>query len=150
VPSGVEPKIARLSNGLLVVASGRPGLYVWVGEDPSTEQPTALSTDDSTDHSTNLRPGAIVWQGFNIAAHHNEAYPDSSLHFKSTSPATSETTSYTGMVVVPNEDAVIVSYDRLGNGWSPAPFPPSAGGLSAIFAVKIKIDRTGPAGGRSA
>ena len=62
--------------------------------------------------------------------------------YSSDTPGSNETTSYTGMVVTPDRhgDAVVVSYDRLANGWSPAPYPPRGGrGLSALFTVRINI-----------
>jgi hypothetical protein len=41
------------------------------------------------------------------------------------------------MVAVPGENAVIVSYDRLANGWNPAQWPAQK---SAIFVVKLTIN----------
>ena len=133
-PSGVEPKIERLPNGLLVVSSGRPGLYVWAAKDPTSAGAAGASVPPTV-----ALP--LAWHGFNLADHHNSAYNDSSLHFSSSTPGADETTSYTGMVAVPGENAVLVSYDRLANGWDPAPWPPSplTRGASALFTVKLTI-----------
>ena len=84
VPFGVEPKITRLPNGKLVISTGRPGLVVWVADDPPTK-----------------------WTPFNVTQHHNAAYPNATLHYK----WPIETTAYTGMVAVPGKNEVIVSYD---------------------------------------
>jgi hypothetical protein len=104
-------------SGQLVLSTGRTGLWVWVADDP----PTA------------------GWTPFNLAAHHNAAVADPSLRFTSDNPTTSGTTSYTGLVAVPGTDDVIVSYDRLANGWNPAPYPSA---VSAIFTVRISISPT--------
>ena len=116
IPWGVEPKIVKLPiSGRLVISTGRPGLFVWVANDPPEDG----------------------WTPFNLAAHHNAALNDSKWHFGSIVPPTSETTSYTGMVAVPGSDDVIVSYDRLANGWSPAPWPSEASG---IFVVRVSFE----------
>tara|TARA_B110000208_G_scaffold179614_2_gene228584 strand:- start:5271 stop:6548 length:1278 start_codon:yes stop_codon:yes gene_type:complete len=132
-PIGVEPKLERLNNGLLVVSAGRPGLYLWAAVDP-----TAQGVPGSSG-------AALTWQGFNIAAHHNAAVTDPSLKYSSDTPSSSETTSYTGMVhILASESGVVVSYDRLANGWSPAPYPPPASGgkgLSALFTVRVNISK---------
>lgn len=132
VPSGVEPKIVRLGNGLLVVSSGRPGIYIWIAQDPTAKWMHGSNVEDP--HTITMQ-----WHGFNIAAAHNLLYHDTDLHFSSVTPSQDETTSYTGLVSIQNENAVIVSYDRLANGWNPAPFPPGNRGLSAIFTIRLDI-----------
>jgi len=50
-PYGVEPKILKLhESGKLVLSTGRPGLFVWVANDPPVDG----------------------WTPFNVAEHHNE------------------------------------------------------------------------------
>ncbi len=39
-------------------------------------------------------------------------------------------------------NAVIISYDRLANGWQPAPFPPGRRGLSALFTMRVEVSRS--------
>ena len=115
VPYGVEPKLVKLSNGKLVLSTGRPGVFVWAAEDPPTNG----------------------WTPFNVAVHHNAAYPNASFHYASPVPTTQETTSYTGLVSFPGTNDVLLSYDYLANGWNPAPWPNAA---SAIFTVRITVD----------
>ena len=145
----------------LVISAGRPGLYMWVAEDPTTGSGsfTATGAGANTAGSGAAFAQPLEWTGFNVAAHHNAAFGDTSLHFSSDTPGGDETTSYTGMVPLPGEgeggdederededegeSAVLLSYDRLANGWSPAPWPPSplTRGASAIFTVKVNIGR---------
>jgi hypothetical protein len=70
--------------------------------------------------------GPLIWSSFNVAAAHNGLVADSSLHFppgfvSGTSNVTLST-SYTGLVQLA-ADRLLLSYDRLGNGWDPAPGP---------------------------
>jgi len=63
-------------------------------------------------------------------------YPDEHVQGKCAEPA--QSTSYTGMALV-GPDEVLVSYDRLGNGWAGAPGP--WGEKDAIFCVRVKAER---------
>ena len=50
-PFGVEPKIVKLPNGLLVISTGRQGQFLWVADDPPES-----------------------WTPWNVAAHHNRNF----------------------------------------------------------------------------
>ena len=124
---GVEPKLLRLANGALVLSSGRSGLYVWAAADPPSGPQSAFE-----------------WTRFNVAASHNAAMADPASRFRSDTPDQSETTGYTGMVIAAEEGvdgdgqccSVILTYDRLANGWDPAPYPDAR---SEIFAMRIAV-----------
>ena len=38
-PFGVEPKVIKLPNGLLVISTGRQGQFLWVADDPPAGVP---------------------------------------------------------------------------------------------------------------
>eukprot|EP00041_Stephanoeca_diplocostata_P012298 m.206241 g.206241 ORF g.206241 m.206241 type:complete len:414 (+) comp18895_c0_seq2:210-1451(+) len=119
-PWGVEPKIVQLAgSGRVVISTGRPGIFLWASG-------VHFTGDDSVGG----------WTGFNLAAHHNARYSNTALHYHDVIPSTKETTSYTGLVTIPGTEDVLVSYDRLANGWNPAPWPSAA---SAIFVVRITV-----------
>ena len=105
-----------LKSGRLVLSAGRPGIYLYTASDPPTE-----------------------WSRFNIAAAHNKLVVQRNLSFVSDIPGggVNGTTSYTGMAVAQDgsEDAVYVTYDRLGNGWGTV----SQGQTSAVFAMRLTI-----------
>jgi hypothetical protein len=105
-----------LRSGRLALSTGRPGIYLYTAADPPTE-----------------------WSRFNIAAAHNKLVVQRNLTFESDVPggAVNGTTSYTGMAVAQDgtEDAVYVTYDRLGNGWGTV----SQGQASAVFAMRLTI-----------
>lgn len=118
----VEPQLVRLQNDLLLLSGGRPGLSLWV------------STDGE----------GRAWQSVSLAAHHNAEAAGASMHYtegfctcdEPDGPA--QSTSYTGMRAVGPEE-VLVSYDRLANGWGDAPGP--WGQESAVFTVRVKATR---------
>lgn len=115
----VEPQLVRLDSGAILLSGGREGLFLW------------LCTDGAGDH----------WEPFNLAEHHNAALPDATMHYSSAfceakgiEPA--QSTSYTGMIHIGGNEALIC-YDRLANGWEPAPGP--WGDESAVFCARIRI-----------
>eukprot|EP00937_MAST-01D_sp_MAST-1D-sp2_P001775 g1775.t1 len=115
----VRPQLRLLSNGLLVLGGGRPGIKLWVCADGRGE----------------------AWGEINIAAEHNKmvraARPELLYAAKVTnasSPASGRadppnTSSYTSIFEVfegeggPDgvHSTVVVSYDRLANGWAGPP-----------------------------
>jgi hypothetical protein len=88
----VAPQIRRLKNGLLVLSTGRPGVFLW-------------TSDDARGKS---------WRKFDVLAHHN-ATTLPSLHI---SPE--QTTAYTAMVEV-EANRVMMVYDRTPAGWKAIP-----------------------------
>jgi hypothetical protein len=119
-PIGVEPKLRVLNkSGRLVLSTGRPGIFLYVANDPPT-----------------------TWSRFNIAAAHNQLVKDKTLKFATDIPGegTNGTTSYTGLAVsraagAGDTDAVYVTYDRLGAGWGTI----GKGQVSAVFCMKLEI-----------
>ena len=116
----VEPRLARLENGTLLLAGGRHGLFLWVCVDGLGHQ----------------------WQKVNLSEHHNALVSDPSLRFSEAfclaadSDGPAESTSYTGLLRIgPNE--ALICYDRLGNGWSGAPGP--HGEHDVVFAVRLAL-----------
>lgn len=113
----VEPQLERLENGLILLSGGRPGLFLWVCADGEGKQ----------------------WERLNLAEHHNALIEDASLHYSEqfcrperTDPP--QSTSYTCMQRI-GPDEVLISYDRLGNGWSGA--PGRWGEKDVVFCVRV-------------
>lgn len=120
-PHGVEPKLALLANGMLVVSGGRFGLFLWVSPDGA----------------------GASWVAFNVAAHHNAAISDPSLQFDAQFVnATANkgwSTSYTSIVPMRSvgEGSLLYCYDRLANGWKQPPGP--YGKANTIFCVRLDV-----------
>jgi hypothetical protein len=114
----VQPRLTSIGS-LILLAGGRPGLFLWVNADGCGK----------------------TWQRISLAAHHNEHSDDPAFHFEKqvcsgegrADPA--QTTSYTGLAAI-GPDEAILCYDRLANGWNAAPGP--WGNQSAVFAVRIR------------
>jgi hypothetical protein len=117
----VYPQLLRTANGTLVLATGRPGIDLW------------LSTD----------PRGTNWQSVDIVEHHNRCVTDPSERIGSfeinPNAYLSETTkwqtsSYTGLVeVAPNR--LLLLYDR-----DPERIPLNSDDLSRVFVMPIEIE----------
>ncbi len=119
----VQPRLARLGNGALVLTCGRPGIFLWLCTDGKGEK----------------------WEALNLGAHHNECteleghrFPEMFCSAESDGDPAIITT-YTGIMPW-KSDGLIVTYDRLANGWSSA--PGSNGDFDRVFSVVLKISIT--------
>ena len=115
--------MAKLSNGLLVLTAGRPGIWLWITSDPPAR-----------------------WTPWDLTKHHNENYPDAAHHYNLTTfendygkPHTPvlQTTSYTGMAVVPGGNQIVLSYDWLNAFKCPHTICAHA---SAVFTVRLSVE----------
>ena len=116
----VQPRLARLGNGAVVLTGGRPGLFAFLCADGKGEE----------------------WEKVNLAMHHNQLIEPEEQRFsdafckaeKKEDPAISS--SYTAVMLL-GDDGLIVTYDRLGNGWSGAPGP--HGEVDRVVSVVLKV-----------
>ena len=117
-PNNVLPRLACLSNGLIVLSTGRIGLYVYVSPDNGT-----------------------AWESLDIALNHNVLSPRTNDRFSEAfvrgAGDSTMSTSYTSLVHYAGTDVVQVCYDRLGNGWDPA--PGSYGDTSSVWCSKLQV-----------
>ena len=109
----------RLAGGVLVLSTGRPGLWNWFSLDGRGKS----------------------WQAFDLMAYHNRVL-DKRYHIKADIKdiATAhQTTAYTAMVeAAPNR--IFLVYDRNPLGWRalPGDYPDQ----SQIFLIEIEVERT--------
>ncbi|MGH9344911.1 MAG: sialidase family protein, partial [Terriglobia bacterium] len=113
----VEPRMLRIANGTIVLATGRPGIHLW------------LSTDAR----------ARTWQDVDIVAHHNQWAPNASYRIAPLDPNNPQggwqTSSYTGLIeVAPNR--LLLVYDR-----DPERAPAGPEDLSRVFVLPIEVQR---------
>ncbi len=107
----VEPSLKRLQNGVLALATGRPGIFLW------------LATDER----------GREWQSLDILAHHNRWAPNADYQISA-----AQTTAYTEIVeVAPNR--LLLAYDRTPFGWQPT--PADSGERNRIFLLPIEVER---------
>lgn len=120
----VEPSLRRLSNGTLVISSGRPGIYLWLSTDPRGES----------------------WQQIDLVSHHNAWAPGPEYQItpersgnQQQRHASDQTTAYTELVEVePNR--LLMAYDRTPFGWNPV--ARDSDELSRVFVLPMRVERT--------
>jgi hypothetical protein len=118
----VEPQVIRTANGTIALATGRPGIYLWLATDPR----------------------ATTWQKVDLVAYHNQVVEDPSARITSfPRPASArrrsgeawQTTSYTAMVeTAPNR--ILLIYDRDAERQ-----PVDEKDISRVFVLPIEIER---------
>jgi hypothetical protein len=115
--AGVAPCLRRLSNGVLALTTGRPGLFLWLSDDPRGRS----------------------WQSIDLLAHHNAALDErhrirpgqGGFH-----EDPDQTTAYTGLVeVAPNR--LLLTYDRVPLGWKGVPTDSEE--RNRIYVMEIEI-----------
>lgn len=88
----VQPSLAVMKDGGLVLTGRRPGIFAWLNRDGTGQE----------------------WLQVDLQSHHNTHQPADAIS------AVDKTTSYTE--VEPLDDhSVIVIYDRIPNGWNAIP-----------------------------
>lgn len=113
----VEPRLLRIANGTIVLATGRPGIHLWLSRDPRCRE----------------------WQQVNIVTHHNKWAPNQSYRIEPLNPKEPkgmwQTSSYTGLVqIAPNR--MLLAYDR-----SPERAPANWHDLTRVFVMPITVER---------
>ena len=122
----VEPSLSLLSNGILALSTGRPGIYLWLSSDPRGQS----------------------WQSVDLLLWHNEWAPGPEYVIRpepsgdqAKRHANDQTTAYTEIVEIePNQ--LLIVYDRIDNAWSPVPTESKR--RSRIFVMPIRIEREDP------
>ena len=110
----VEPSVARLQNGALVLSGGRPGIELWLADDKVGR----------------------AWRAVDVRAHHNRACEDENPSWR-IDPKLTQTTSYTELVeIAPNR--LLLIYDRVPLGWDPVPIDSKERNM--IFVMEVNVD----------
>ena len=127
--TGLVPAGAA-GEGLLVLTGGRPGLYLWVSADfGGTWSQFNLAIEhnrlvQTTPTATNI---SELLYGSEVVGCQNYTCP------RADPPATS---SYTGIAFA-GDGALVISYDRLSNGWAG---PPGVwGSFDALFTMRVQL-----------
>ena len=149
----VAPAMQRLSDGRLLLVSGRPGIFFWVSEDATGSgswNPTSLMKA----HNRGMRDPSLRYsrtlEQIEAGADHESKYFGSSAchgdHGRWCTPqgnqstffctAWCETTSYTSLLAHGN-DSFTLFYDRLASGWAG---PPGVfGSEDHVFAISFRV-----------
>ena len=112
----VQPSMAVMKDGTLVLTGGRPGVFAWINK-----------SGDGGD-----------WLQVDLLVNHNEKYSEESINVGGSFTLTEQTTSYTEVVPL-DEKSVLVMYDRIPHGWSA--IPGDSQDTNSIWVVKLAWDR---------
>jgi hypothetical protein len=107
----VQPSLAVMNDGELVLTGGRPGIFAWINRDGTGQD----------------------WLQVDLQSHHNNQHPTEQISTND-DITSGRTTSYTE--VEPLDDhSVIVIYDRIPNGWNA--IPAGSNETNSIWVVKV-------------
>jgi len=131
----VQPSLLPLhGDQTVILAGGRPGLYLWFDRDGTGER----------------------WQWIDVQINHNASHPDEPIHHlysdkrpdaitqawidadKAAVVRNKHTSSYTELVVL-DESHLLYIYDRLPNGWHP--IPDDMDDTNSVWVVRITVER---------
>lgn len=105
----VQPALAVLGDGTIVLTGGRPGLWAWLNHDGTGKD----------------------WKHLDLRAHHNACQPNDPIN----NPA-SGTSAYTEVVRL-DETHVLCIYDRLARGWMA--IPKGSQETNSVWAVRMTV-----------
>lgn len=112
----VEPSLAVLPNGVVVLSGGRPGLYLWFDREGD----------------------GWNWDRLDLLAHHNACRPDEQIKLQEKRyRGHAWTTAYTRTVVL-DEKHLLTIYDRIPGGWANEPDSPDE--TNSVWVVRVTVD----------
>jgi hypothetical protein len=111
----VQPSLAVLKSGVVVLTGGRPGVSAWIDQQGDGKE----------------------WSQVNLSGHHNDSIP-LEPHVTTDGDATKHsTTGYTEVVALENGELLII-YDRLRGGWDNLSTDPAQ--TNSVWVVKMGIE----------
>lgn len=124
----VKPRLRLTTRGVLVLTGGRPGIFLWASADGGESW---RMWNLAREHNTLINAGALAANYSYDAQVVNVSGP--------TTPRAKpepQTSSYTGLAEAA-DGAVVVSYDRIANGWKG---PPGVwGDCDTLFTMRIRL-----------
>ena len=109
----VQPALAVLEDGTVVLSGGRPGLWAWFNQDGSGKD----------------------WKTMDLRAHHNTCQPDDLI----ANPANG-TSAYTELVRLDGTHVLCI-YDRLARGWQA--IPKGSKETNSVWVVRMTVKPAG-------
>jgi hypothetical protein len=116
--SSVQPCLAVLPDGVVVLSGGRPGNSVWV----------------------NLAGDGKGWQRVELHGHHDACHPGDPI------AGGKHTSGYSRVVPLDAKSALVI-YDRIKHAWTPeawVPAPKDAPGTYSVWVVRLTFDLPAP------
>lgn len=111
----VQPCLAVLKDGAIVLSGGRPGLYAWINTDGT----------------------GADWQPVDLRANHNACHPKDTIA-KVTTGGQSNTTAYTRIVATADNQLLCI-YDRVPHGWNK--IPDTSTETNSVWVVRLVLEK---------
>ena len=111
---GVDPAVVRLTNGVLVLRGGRPGLKLWTCSDGE----------------------GLKWNEIDILDFHNRVEPDLPIQ---TEPFIGGGTSSYGDICEVEPNVILLVYDYLPRGWKSVPVESPE--WNYVFALRLRFEK---------
>jgi hypothetical protein len=111
-PFSVAPSVVVMNDGTVMLAGGRPGIYLWVNADGSGKD----------------------WQEIDTREHHNAFRPEDPIPKE----MWKGTTAYIDLIPV-DDTHLLYFYDRIANGWDPV--PKDSPETNSIWVMRITVMR---------
>ena len=122
----VKPRLRIMSSGLLVLAGGRSGVHLWGSADGGR---TWVHWSLAAEHNRFAGPGLALGANYSFSPVVANASGPAAPHLHA-----AQTPAYTGLAETA-DGALVVSYDRLANGWLG---PPGAwGDCDTLFSMRV-------------
>ena len=110
----VQPSLAVLADGTVLLSGGRPCVFLWVNRDGTGRD----------------------WQAVDLRANHNRFVPDEPIRDPSR-----QSSCYTEVVPVAGR-AVLCIYDRIPHGWSA--IPKDSRDANSVWVVRVSLESAEP------
>jgi hypothetical protein len=156
----VYANVIHLPNDVLVASSGKPGIGLWVSADGLGEE-WKFHNIAAIHNGLLPRPCPIGRNGASAMGYHPSLANISSCNGNTAGlspPPVAETpggvcidvgpamtTGYTGLAAVPsdssNSSVVVLTYDRLSNGWAGPSAKGAWGDTDMVFSMRVHISR---------
>jgi hypothetical protein len=112
-PFSVQPSLAVMKDGMVVLSGGRPGLYAWFNTDGTGKD----------------------WQRVDVLANHNAGRPKEPI---ANPAAGGNTSSYTEVVGL-DDTHLLMIYDRIPNGWHA--IPRDSTDTNSVWVVRMTVEK---------
>jgi len=113
---GVQPSLAVMQDGAVVLSAGRKGIYLWFNADGQGKEGERID----------------------LQAHHNQLVPDEPIVQAGFNDWAGDSSCYTEVVAL-DDTHLLVIYDRLANGWKP--IPPDSQETNSVWVVQVKLKK---------
>ena len=127
-PRSVQPSLAVLKSGIVLLTTGRPGISLWLNADGK----------------------AGDWQEIDLVKHHNASRPAERFAYDKTTGSASNNTQFTAVdgtssyteIVALDDKNLLCIYDTIPPGWNRDPLPSKAQRPNSVWVIRVTVQST--------